>query len=87
LFLIAILIDQKSAIITDMLAPSLGPIGLLNIQMFCLDNSIQLQVILHPTVTWLVEALLPLVGWAHTRKVIVILFSIKVYSVVWVLAE
>jgi hypothetical protein len=30
---------------------------------------------------------LALVGWARTRKVVVILFSIEVHSAVWVLAE
>jgi hypothetical protein len=41
-FLIALLVDQKSAVITDTFAPSLGPAGLPNIQVFCLDDSIQL---------------------------------------------
>jgi hypothetical protein len=49
-FLIAILVDQNSAVITDTFAPSPGPTGLPNIQVFCLDDSIQLRVMLHPTV-------------------------------------
>jgi hypothetical protein len=54
---------------------------------FCIDDSIQLRVVLYPTVVWLVKVLLALVGWPHTRKVVVILFSIKVHSAVRVLAE
>jgi hypothetical protein len=49
-FLMAILVDQKSAVITDTFAPSPGPTGLPNIQVFRLDNSIQLRVVLHPAV-------------------------------------
>jgi hypothetical protein len=86
-FLMAILVDQKSAVLTDTFAPSPGPTGLPNIQVFCLDDSIQLRVMLCPTVTWLVEALLALVGWARARKVVVILFSIEVHSAVRVLIE
>jgi hypothetical protein len=86
-FLMAILIDQKSAVITDTFAPSPGPTGLLNIQVFCLDDSVQLRVMLCPAVAWLVEVLLALVGWPHTRKVVVILFSIEVRSAVRVPAE
>jgi hypothetical protein len=40
LFLMAILVDQKSTVITDIFAPSPGPTGLPNIQVFCLDDSI-----------------------------------------------
>jgi hypothetical protein len=86
-FLMAILVDQKSAVIIDTFAPSPGPTGLPNIQVFCPDDSIQLWVMLHPAVAWLVEALLAPVGWARTRKVIVILFSIEVRSAVRVLTE
>jgi hypothetical protein len=50
-FLMAILVDQKSTIITDIFAPFPDPIGLPNIQVFCLDDSIQLWVILCPAVT------------------------------------
>jgi hypothetical protein len=78
-FLIAILVDQKSTVITDTFAPSPVPIGLLNIQVVCLDDSIQLWVMLYPTLAWLI-------GWAHTRKVVVILLSIEVHSAVRVLA-
>jgi hypothetical protein len=53
-FPIAIHIDQDSIVITDTFAPSLGPTGLPNIQVFCLDGSIQLWVMLYPTVAWLV---------------------------------
>jgi hypothetical protein len=86
-FLMAILSDQKSAVITDTFALSLGPIGLPNIEVFCLDDSIQLWVMLCPAVAWLVEVLLALVGWPRTRKVVVILFSIEVCSAVRVPAE
>jgi hypothetical protein len=75
----ALLIDQKSAVITDMFAPSPGPAGLPNIQVFCSDGSIQLWVMLCPAVAWLVSG-------AHTRKVVVIMFSIEVRSAVRVLA-
>jgi hypothetical protein len=40
-FLMAVLVDQKSAVITDTFAPSPGPTGLPNFQVFCLDDSIQ----------------------------------------------
>jgi hypothetical protein len=86
-FLMAILIDQKSAVITDTFAPSPGPTGLPNIQVFCLDDGVQLRVMLCPTVAWLVEVFLALVGWPRTRKVVVILFSIEVRSTVRVPAE
>jgi hypothetical protein len=62
LFLMAILIDQKSTVIIDTFAPSPGPTGLPNIQVFCLDDSIQLWVILHPILAYLVNVLLVLVG-------------------------
>jgi hypothetical protein len=75
----ALLVDQKSAVITDTFAPCLGPTGLPNIQVFCFDDSIQLRVMLCPAVAWLV-------GWARTRKVVVILFSLEVRSAVRVLA-
>jgi hypothetical protein len=42
---------------------------------------------LHPAVTILVAVLLVLAGYSHTRKVVVILFGIKVYGVAGVLAE
>jgi hypothetical protein len=86
-FLVAILVDQKSAVITDTFAPSPGPTGLPNIQVFCLDDSIQFWVMLRPAVACFVEALLALVGWARTRKVVVILFSLEVRSAVRVLTE
>jgi hypothetical protein len=86
-FLMAILIDQKSAVITDTFAPSPGPTGLPNIQVVCLDDSVQLRVMLCPVVAWLIEVLLALVGWPRTRKVVIILFSIEVRSAVRVPAE
>jgi hypothetical protein len=49
-FLMAILVDQKSAVITDTFAPSPGPTGLLNIHVFCPDDCVQLQVMLCPAV-------------------------------------
>jgi hypothetical protein len=79
-FLMAILVDQKSTVITDTFAPPPGPTGPPNIQVFCLDDSIQLWVMLHPAVAWLI-------GWARTRKVVVVLFSIEVCSAVRVLTE
>jgi hypothetical protein len=62
LFLVAIHINQESTVIIDTFAPPPGPIGLPDIDAFGLDNSIQLWVMLYPTVPWLVMALLALAG-------------------------
>jgi hypothetical protein len=64
-----------------------SPTGLLDIQVFCPDNGIQFQVMLHPAVILLVVVLLVLAGCSRTRKVVVILFGINMHSVVGVLAE
>jgi hypothetical protein len=83
----SIQVDQKSTIIADTFALPPSPIGLLDIQVFCPDDSIQFWVMLHPTVILLVAVLLVLASYSYTRKVVVILFGIDVHSAVGVPAE
>jgi hypothetical protein len=86
-FIVSIQVDQKSTIVADTftIPPSLT--GLPDIQVFCPDDGIQFWVVLYPVVTMLVVALLVLAGCSHARKVVVILFGIKVHSAVGVLAK
>jgi hypothetical protein len=58
----AVYINQQSTVLTDIFAPTLGPTGLPDIQVFGLNNSIQLRVMLYPTVAWLVEVVSVLAG-------------------------